>query len=210
MGRVAVARLLSRLHRSWEKNWPEAYCALRKGMPSFVFSAHPAPVTDAVPVFCFHRVQAGVFERDLSFLQRSGYQTIGADDLFSMAFRLLRQFGMKAVAFIASRFHLEEEKSERGHPCTWREIAQMHETGRIDFQSHTYEHRYIPRWPETVPHAGYAPEYTHALRSAGMSLADDLERSKRVIEEKLGRRGRHLAFPMYKGTPEAIRLGRLA
>jgi hypothetical protein len=84
----------------------------------------------------------------------------------------------------------------------------MHTSGIIDFQSHTFEHRYVPRWPETSDPAGSDAEYVQALRGPGLPLAEDLQLAKELLEQRLHKTVWHLAFPQYKGTKEALRIGR--
>src|SRR5690606_9912496 len=116
-----------------------------------------------VPVFCYHVIQGETFEHDLMHLRDGGYVTIDADqlldhlcqrkaapsrsvvlsfddgarNLYEVAFPLLRRFGMKAVAFVAPRFHDEAQSmaTREDRPCTWAEIEEMHASGLIDFQS---------------------------------------------------------------------------
>ncbi len=189
-----------------------------------------------MPAFCYHTVDAESFAADLGFLQQNRYVTIGADtmldhlsgrraapkravvltiddganNLYSVSYPLIRRFGMKAVAFIAPRFHGGSEDSDGLRPCSWPEIRQMHESGHIDFQSHTYEHRYVPRWPEPAEWVGCPPERHARLLTPGLSLLDDFQRARDVLREELGKTIRHLAFPQYNGTLEAIRIGQRA
>lgn len=117
-------------------------------------------VGDELPVFTYHHVRAFDFERHLNHLQKNRYQTLtvqdldeafssskwsvdhsviltfddGLADLFTTAFPLLKKHGLKAVAFIAP-FWI-------GRPgmITWDQVNEMHESGVIDFQSHSYSH----------------------------------------------------------------------
>jgi hypothetical protein len=83
----------------------------------------------------------------------------------------------------------------------------MHESGTIDFQSHTYEHRYLPRWPEPISLEGSAPEVVESLRGLALAIREDFRLSKEILEQKLNKPIRHLAFPRFTGTTEALHIG---
>ena len=222
------------LRQSWEKNWPGVRCALSGGMPSFVFSPRPGAELTGVPVFCYHLVNGGDFERDLIHLQRGGYTTSDADGLldhlegrrpapprtvvlsfddgpvnfYRVAFPLLQKYDMKAVAFVAPRFHEQTGDACDARPCTWDEIARMHESGLVDVQSHTFSHRYVPRWPEPSPMLGASAAAIEALRGEPLSMEEDFRRARDELEHRLSKTVRHLAFPRYNGTDQAIAIGR--
>ena len=141
----------------------------------------------------------------------------GPVNLYEVVYPLLERFDMCAFAFIAPCFHAENEAElvtgafvGESRSCTWPEIRTMHESGRLDVQSHTFEHRYVPRWPEPAELIGAPDVVQRSRRREPLSLADDFSRSRTVLEEKLGKRVRHLAFPRCNGTEEAIAVGRRA
>lgn len=221
------------LRKRWEKNWPELYAALRGGFPSFVFSDRPQEPED-VPTFWYHSVEPDVFEEDLRFLERNGYVTLTADELLdhvegrsrvpsraavlcfddgaanlhSVVYPLLRAYSQRAVAFIAPHFHAigPEHAAVTERPCTWDEIREMHESGHVDFQSHTYGHRYVPRWPEPVELTGIEPRF-QGLDGAPVAMAEDFRRAREMIETMLDKSVRHIAFPRHDGSAEAVRVG---
>jgi peptidoglycan/xylan/chitin deacetylase (PgdA/CDA1 family) len=231
--------MLSTLRNSWRKNWPECQAAITGGLPNFISSSDPHDLWPSIPVFCYHVVNVKDFEADLIFLSRNGYVTIGADalldhlelrcsapkrsvvlsiddgarNLYEVAFPLLQRHAMKAVAFIAPRFHkedweyLKDEKIEALPPLSWSQIWEMHASGIIDFQSHTYEHRFVPRWPEPVGLEGSSSEVVRSLRGPALKISEDFRLAKKMLEEKLGKTVRHLAFPTFNGTKEALRIG---
>ena len=138
----------------------------------------------------------------------------GARNLYEVAFPLLKRHGMTGVAFLAPRFHSDlpsdspaESPPDALRPLTWTEIREMHSSGVIDVQSHTYEHRYVPRWPEPIVLAGWRPEAVRSLLGSALTTAADFRLSREILEEKLGKTVRHLAFPKYNGTSEALRIG---
>lgn len=222
------------LRSSWEKNWPELRCAAAGGMPAFVTSRRSIEDDTGVPVFCYHLVTHASFERDLSHLSQGGYVTLDADallahvrgeraaprkavvlsfddgavNLYRVVYPLLQRFSMKAVAFIAPRFHGNTNDATDARCCTWDELREMHASGVVDVQSHTYSHRYVPRWPEPAMLLGPDAERVEAMRGEPMDLAEDLSRAKQVIETRLDKHVRHLAFPRYNGSAAAIEVGR--
>jgi peptidoglycan/xylan/chitin deacetylase (PgdA/CDA1 family) len=138
----------------------------------------------------------------------------GLLNLYDTVFPLLRRYNVRVVAFISPAFHAPElpnDTSSRHLPtCSWRHIETMHASGLVDFQSHTFEHRLVRRWPQGAPLAGMSDSACDQHRGAALSLSDDFVRARRVIEGRLGKRVRHLAFPQYNGTAAAVRIGRNA
>jgi peptidoglycan/xylan/chitin deacetylase (PgdA/CDA1 family) len=225
------------IRRIWEKNWPEFSAAVAGGFPQFVLARSPCRLGSRIPAFSYHVIDNELFELDLDFLSTNRYVTIDADtllrhikrdrqapsqavvltfddgarNLYEVAFPLLKHYGMKAVAFISPGLHGDEtnESWQGSSPLSWSQIREMHESGLVDFQSHTYEHRYIPRWPEPVDLEGSDGTPMSSMRGLALSLEDDLRLAKNTLEEKLGKTVRHLAFPRYRGTKEALRIGNL-
>lgn len=224
----------------WEKNWPGIYAAFSGGVPQFIFASHPHNLIDEIPVFCYHCVDARDFETDLVFLSNNGYITIDADtlldhlamrkkapknsvvltfddgsrNLYHTVFPLLKRYGMKAVAFLATKFHDEKFEhsvyntvNSNNHPLNWSQIMEMHDSGIIDFQSHTHEHRYIPRWPEISDLEGSDVIQLNESKKSEITVAEDLKLSKDKLEAKLNKTIRHLAFPRCNGTEEALCIG---
>ena len=227
--------MIQKLRASWEKNWPEIHCALRRGLPQFLLSKSPRSPLQGIPVFCYHIPDAAGFEADLRYLRHNGYNTLTGDQLVShlsgqqpappnsvvisfddgsvemyrTAFPLLQGYGFTAVAFIAPAFHENvPQGADHGRVCTWDELSEMHESGLVDVQSHTFEHRYLPRWPEPRELCGIVNGQAIALPDQSMSLSEDLARAKLTIENRLGKDVRHLCFPCYDGTAEAITAGK--
>jgi len=135
--------IIKTLRESWEKNWPELRCACSGGIPEFVTARQPDPLGTSVPVFHYHVIEAATIEADLDFLSRNGYSTIGADallghisgrasaprgsvvlsfddgplNLYNVVFPILRSYGMKAVAFLATNFHQHEAGLPLDNQC---------------------------------------------------------------------------------------------
>jgi hypothetical protein len=113
-----------------------------------------------IPVFCYHFVSATEFEAHLQHLQRNGYATLTADEFYhakrngggdpirsavltfddgdkgfyDAVFPLLKKYVMKAVNFIIPGW------VGREGVLTWEQIQEMHESGMVDFQSHSMHH----------------------------------------------------------------------
>jgi hypothetical protein len=113
-----------------------------------------------IPVFCYHFISAAEFEAHLQHLQRNGYATLTADEFYQakrdgtsdpirsavltfddgdegfyeVVFPLLKKCGMKAVNFIIPGWVGKEGI------LTWEQIQEMHESGLVDFQSHSMHH----------------------------------------------------------------------
>ncbi len=137
----------------------------------------------------------------------------GPSNLREVVYPLLGAFEMKGVAFVATRFHRDSfavsgGSSNGGRPLDWSQIREMEASGVIDFQSHTHEHRYVPRWPEPADLEGWDQPLVRSLRGPPQSLEKDLRESKETLERRLNKRVRHLAFPKFFGTQEALNLGR--
>lgn len=224
-----------KLRRFWEKNWPEIHCALRGGLPNFLWSPNPRDPSDNVPVFCYHIPDAESFRADLQHLRRNGYQTLAADQLlahlngtepappksvvltfddgpvevYRIAFPLLKEHGFRAVAFIAPSFHDNvRDDMDQGRACTWNELVEMQASGVIEVQSHTLEHRLLRRWPEPAPICGVVNGRNIAPPTTMYSMREDFRLAKALIELRLGNKVRHLCFPCYDGTTEAIEAAR--
>jgi peptidoglycan/xylan/chitin deacetylase (PgdA/CDA1 family) len=229
--------LFFEIRNSYEKNWPEIHAALTGPATRFIYSREPKISDDVIPVFCYHNLNQESFESDLKFLLANNYRTIdaqtlvdhvngteaapprsvvlsvddGARSLFDVGLPLLKKYSMKAVAFIAPRFHRQDDdvSPDFGERlCTWGELHKMHESGCIDIQSHTYEHRYIPRWPEPIQILGEDPAVIEQLRGPSQSVTEDFSAAKKTIEKRLGKIVRHMAFVKYVGSEEAVDIGK--
>lgn len=226
--------VLGKIHDFWRKNSPELVAWWNGALPQFVTARRPVEPLGGVPVFCFHLVEHDKFEADLRFLRDNGYVTLSAGEFLSylrgslrvsarsvvltfddgprnfydVAFPLLQKYRAKAVAFIAPGLHADENHAEGSErPMTWQEIASIAASGLVDFQSHTFESRYIPRWPMPVPLAGCSAALENSRRREPVALEQDLLDSREAILARLpaGAGVEHLAFPMYVGTDAATR-----
>jgi peptidoglycan/xylan/chitin deacetylase (PgdA/CDA1 family) len=119
--------------------------------------------SNQLPIFYYHEVNEIEFNQQLMYLRRNKYTTLttddcyqvttssqaldprwiiltfddGLDDLYHVAYPLLKKYGLKGVAFIIPKWI--------GHKgmVTWKQVVEMHESGVIDFQSHSLQHASI-------------------------------------------------------------------
>jgi peptidoglycan/xylan/chitin deacetylase (PgdA/CDA1 family) len=224
-----------RVREAWEKNWPEIHAALTGNLPEFVLAARPHRLEGSVPAFCYHVVTWDALEADLAFLSLNDYTTLDADglldhlggcrpapersvvltfddgarNLHEVVWPLLKRHQMQAVAFVAPRFHPEIARpDDHALPCGWDQIIEMHASGALDFQSHTFEHRYVIRWPEPAPLRGTEPDSIEALLGPALAMEDDFRLAREILEERLTKPVHHLAFPKHNGTDEAVAIAK--
>jgi peptidoglycan/xylan/chitin deacetylase (PgdA/CDA1 family) len=133
----------------------------------------------------------------------------GPVNFFDVAFPLLQEYDARAIAFVAPGMHFDVPPAAFRHvadrPMTWAELRHIHASGLVDIESHTLESRYVPEWPQPRSLNGVNGAMEDALRAAPLPLEEDLRRAKALLESRLpGKVVRHLAFPAYDGTPEAV------
>jgi peptidoglycan/xylan/chitin deacetylase (PgdA/CDA1 family) len=133
----------------------------------------------------------------------------GAYNLYAVVLPLLERFCMRALAFVAPGMHFDDPPREFAttleRPMTWNELREVHASGLVDVESHTYESRYVPSWPTPIALTGVDPKLERALRGEPRPLREDLRLAKQRLEEQLpGKVVRHIAFPAYDGTPEGV------
>jgi peptidoglycan/xylan/chitin deacetylase (PgdA/CDA1 family) len=230
---VIELAMLTPIKNAWRKNSAELMGLMNGAIPEFVMASRPPDRLAGVPVFCYHLVESEWFEEDLEFLKRNGYHTLtssqltdsltgvrdvpersvlltfddGPGNFNSVAFPLLQKYRSRAVAFIAPGLHgnasADSDFSER--PMTWEEMAVIHASGLVEFQSHTLESRFVPKWPQPAALSGCDPLLESRRRRAPLGFTEDLSASKRMIESRLpGAKVDQLCFPQYLGTAEAI------
>ncbi len=167
----------------------------------------------AIPVLMYHRindqlqdsrdVSVATLDCHMAYLARSGYTTLfaeelvqvltgaatwpsrpvvvtfddGTDDLYRDTYPVLAKHGIKAVAFVVTR---RAETMEDGY-LNWEQMEELVRSGFIDVQSHTHRHR----------------KDNLLLLQAGRKgeIQEDLERSRELIERRLRRACRYLAWP---------------
>ena len=166
-----------------------------------------------IPILGYHRIGAFrgdhvptvsqvAFERQLAFLARHRYRVLALDDVvgfleraqpqprhsvaitfddgceetYTNAWPLLKRFRFPATLFVTP--------AEVGLPgfAAWEQIAEMAREGML-IGSHTMHHSYLPFVKED-------------------RLPEQLEASKRVIEERIGRQVRFISYPIGGFTPQ--------
>ena len=228
--------LLQGLRSSWRKNSPELLGFINGSLPAFVRRPGLGGELEGIPIYSYHVVDAELFEQDLRFLRRNQYVSLTLDELmdriagraatggrevvltfddgprnfFDVAFPLLREYGFRSTAFVAPGLHAEhygEFQDLTYRPMTWQELRSLHDSGLVSLQSHTLQSQYVPQWPAPAPLAGVDPRIEARLRAPPLSLKDDFMQARSLIEEQCpGAVVRHLCYPMYDSTPEAVRV----
>ena len=168
---VDIRSIYMKLKESYSKNIPELVALKSKLYPEFVFQWNPKTLKNEIPVFTLHSVETDRFEEQANFLHCNGYQTLTADEFYeclmgnkpipekavlltfddgwkslrTVAFPILKRYGLRAVCFINPGLIDQEGegRSDRELLCNWHEIKEMHEAGVMDFQSHSMYHHLI-------------------------------------------------------------------
>jgi peptidoglycan/xylan/chitin deacetylase (PgdA/CDA1 family) len=101
----------------------------------------------------------------------------GTVDLADVALPILVRYEVPATVYLATR-HIDEQIPwpADGVPLSWTGAQEMVASGLITVGSHTHSHALLDR---------VSPE----------DAADELDRSKQLIEDKLGVAVRHFAYP---------------
>jgi peptidoglycan/xylan/chitin deacetylase (PgdA/CDA1 family) len=101
----------------------------------------------------------------------------GTADLADVATPILARHGVPATVYLATRF-VDEGVSfpDDGTPLSWAAVRDMAATGLVAFGSHTHAHLLLDRLPPA-------------------EAADELERSRELIEDHVGARAHHFAYP---------------
>ncbi len=228
--------VLAKLQDAWRKNSGELLGLWNGALPNFIV-AHRPPELAGIPVFHYHIVEPEFLAADLEFLKVNGYHTLrgveltghltrvrpapprsvlltfddGPRNFYDVAFPLLRQYQAHAIAFIAPGLHADAgpEDATDARPMTWQEVETIHASGRVEFQSHTLESRYVPGWPAPAALSGVDPAIEDARRRVPLPFDQDLLASRRLIEARLpGAKIDQLCFPQYDGTAAAIESAR--
>jgi len=143
----------------------------RNGLyPDFITAARIPAVPEQIPVFSFHNTNDVDLLPKLQYLYDNKYSTINSSEysylngcsngerlvmltfddglvsLSKVVYPLLRQFQMKAVAFVLpGEIDHQGENGDR-KLCSWAELEEMKET--VDIQSHSLFHWLIYEKPE--------------------------------------------------------------
>jgi peptidoglycan/xylan/chitin deacetylase (PgdA/CDA1 family) len=101
----------------------------------------------------------------------------GTADLADVATPVLLRHGVPATVYLATRFIDEAVPFPAdGTPLSWSAVRDMASTGLVSFGSHTHSHRLLDRLP---------PD----------EAADELDRSRELIEDAVDAPVQHFAYP---------------
>jgi peptidoglycan/xylan/chitin deacetylase (PgdA/CDA1 family) len=101
----------------------------------------------------------------------------GTADLAEHATPILERHGVPATVYLATRFVDEGvDFPDDGTPLSWAAVRDMAATGLVTFGSHTHGHLLLDRL-------------------APAEAADELDRSRALIEDNVGAPAHHFAYP---------------
>lgn len=223
-----------RLRRMFEKNRNELRGLVLREYPGFVLRDAEGP--SEPPAFVFHGEGPDVLEPLFDRLTADGYQTLGADawcerregkpddgravlltfddgvkSLYTEVYPALCRFGLRAVAYLVPGMTPEPDD---GGPwsralCHWDEIREMHESGVVDFQSHSSFHHSVAVSERVVDFArpGLALSFLDGDHAPLLGEGDALRRSDALpAGTPLHAWGpRYGAAPAFREAPEVVR-----
>lgn len=101
----------------------------------------------------------------------------GTADLAEVATPILQRHGVPATVYLATRY-VDEGVAfpDDGTPLSWSAVRDMAATGLVTFGSHTHGHLLLDRLPP-------------------QEAADELDRSRALIEDNVGAPAHHFAYP---------------
>jgi peptidoglycan/xylan/chitin deacetylase (PgdA/CDA1 family) len=101
----------------------------------------------------------------------------GTADFAEIALPILVQHQIAVTLYLATAFVEEQRRfPDDGRPISWAALRDACATGLVDVGSHTHTHAVLDRLPEA-------------------DVADELDRSKQLIEDRLGRPCLDFAYP---------------
>jgi peptidoglycan/xylan/chitin deacetylase (PgdA/CDA1 family) len=110
----------------------------------------------------------------------------GTSDLVDIALPILAKHQVPATVYLGTR-HIDERLPwpADGTPLSWAGAKEMVGSGLVTFGSHTHSHALLDR---------LSPD----------EAADDLDRSRQLIQDKLGVAADHFAYPKAVPPPPAV------
>ena len=113
----------------------------------------------------------------------------GTDDLADIATPILERYAIPATLYVATEFVDRDMRFPAdGRALSWASLAQMVQTGLITVGSHTHTHALLDRLDADA-------------------AAAEIDTSNRLIEDHVGYRPRHFAYP--KAVPPSPTIDRL-
>jgi peptidoglycan/xylan/chitin deacetylase (PgdA/CDA1 family) len=131
-----------------------------------------------IPVFIYHDVETPAFTRDLEFLHRNNYRTLGLDEYLAardgktrpgravlltfddarksfgeVALPLLRQYDAHAVLFAPTYWMHPPQRAADDLFMSWEQLRACAESGHVDVQSHAHRHALVATSPQVVDFA---------------------------------------------------------
>lgn len=176
-----------RLRTIIRKNKDDVLSLITGCYPQFVYHRQRGLSDNVIPVFVLHTVEPELLYEQLNFLFVNDYHTLSANEFYTIlmgkqklnrpcvlltfddgwasvwtiAYPLLKHFGLKAVCFLLphwieerdekratledvwqNKVSIDQIRSSERSPrlCSWPEIEYMNRSGIIDFQSHSLGH----------------------------------------------------------------------
>lgn len=167
-----------------------------------------------VPILCYHRFKttcksslcmpADNFEHQMRYLKENGYHTISFEELngfleyrraipprsviisiddgyrsvYTIAYPILKKYGFTATLFVYTDF-----VGASRNALTWKQLREMRDAG-FEVGGHSVSHSDLTRQKETESKADFAAR-----------VEWELQKSKEIIDKKMGQNTVFLAFP---------------
>lgn len=181
----------------------------------------------AIPILCYHQfspgakahnqlaVAAQVFEEQLAYLARNGYQVIplaeldailsrklpipektvvltiddGYRSIYTIAYPLLKKYNVPATVFLYTDF------VGGNAALSWRQLQEMRDSGLIDVQSHTRTHASLAATNNDADQSRYKAR-----------VRDEIQQAEKMLERHLGKTPRYLSYPYGDSSDYAVGL----
>lgn len=177
-------------------------------------AAEPSPTV--ATILCYHIVQSPVdtkfsitretFEQQMNYLASAGFNVIPLADLsdylsgkrkslprnavvitmddgwkctYTEMFPVMKRFRFPFTVFVYPKF-----VGQSSYALSWKQIREMSDAG-VDIQSHSFSHPFLTQRRHRSWDEGQYSDW----------LANELVQSRKVLEEKTGKKVRFLAYP---------------
>lgn len=180
-------------------------------------AGHGYHFVSAAEVLAASRGRSALPQRPVLLSFDDGYSSV-----YSAAFPVLRQYRAPAVVAVVGRWlepasglvpFGDRQQLNRDRFLSWAQLQEMQRSGLVEVASHSYDlHHGIPGNPQGnllpaattrlyTPGQGYENEAVYRQR-----LRQDLQRNADLLEQRLGRRPRVIAWPYgrYNATAAAV------
>lgn len=182
---------LKKIKKTFEKNKSEGLALITGQMPKFVYGIRDFK---DIPVFCFHSAQYPLFEKQLQFLNESGYKTLTANELYercidknyknngkeivitfddgmasvwTVAYPLLKKYEHKIISFILPGLM----KEGVGVGATIDDVVS--EQDKMDLSNRDYNNEPLCNWHEVkaMHESGLVDFQSHGMSHALISIS---------------------------------------